>query len=67
MEIWQTVIEFIRELGFPVAICCYLLYDRRLSDDAHKDEVSKMTDALNNNTQALSRILEVLRLGESEG
>lgn len=67
MELWQTVIDFIRELGFPIAICCYLLYDRRLSDDAHKEEVGKMTDALNNNTQALSRILEVLRLGESEG
>ena len=67
MEIWQTVGEFIRELGFPVYICCYLLYDRRLSDAAHKDEVGKMTDALNNNTQALSRILEVLRIGESEG
>lgn len=66
MELWQIFVQFVQENGFPIAICCYLLYDRRLSDDAHKEEVSKMTDALNNNTNALSRILEVLRLGEGE-
>lgn len=66
MEIWQSAAEFIRDLGFPIFITCYLLYDRYRSDIAHKEEVAKMTDALNNNTQALSRILEVLRI-ESEG
>lgn len=66
MEFWQTFVQFVQQMGFPIAICCYLLYDRRMSDDAHKEEVSKMTDALNNNTLALSRILEVLRLGEGE-
>ena len=45
MEFWQTFVQFVQQMGFPIAICCYLLYDRRLSDDAHKEEVSKMTDA----------------------
>lgn len=66
MEIWQTFVQFVQQMGFPIVICCYLLYDRRLSDDAHKEESIKMTEALNNNTLALSRILEVLRIGEGE-
>lgn len=66
MEFWQTLVQFVQQMGFPIAICCYLLYDRRLSDDAHKEESIKMTEALNNNTLALSRILEVLRIGEGE-
>ena len=66
MELWQTFVQFLQQMGFPIAICCYLLYDRRLSDDAHKEESIKMTEALNNNTLALSRILEVLRIGEGE-
>lgn len=66
MEFWQTIAQFVQQMGFPIAICCYLLYDRRLSDDAHKEESIKMTEALNNNTLALSRILEVLRIGEGE-
>lgn len=73
----ETFIQFIQTLGFPIAISVYLLYDRSKADQLHKDEMdamreemetsnAKMTEALNNNTNVLSRILEVLHVTDSE-
>lgn len=66
MYIMDTFVQFIQTLGFPIAIAVYLLYDRSKLDQLHKDEMQKMTEALNNNTNVLSRILEVLHVGNSE-
>lgn len=73
----DTFVQFIQTLGFPIAIAVYLLYDRSKVDQLHKDEMDamrqemetsmqKMTEALNNNTNVLSRILEVLHVTDSE-
>ncbi len=73
----EALIQFVQTLGFPIAIAVYLLYDRSKSDQLHKDEMDamrkemcdnnlKMTEALNNNTNVLSRILEVLHVGNGE-
>lgn len=73
----DTFVQFIQTLGFPIAIAVYLLYDRSKADQLHKDEMDamrkemensnmKMTEALNNNTNVLSRILEVLHVGNGE-
>ena len=62
----ETFVQFIQTLGFPIAIAVYLLYDRSKVDQLHKDEMQKMTEALNNNTNVLSRILEVLHVTDSE-
>lgn len=73
----DTFVQFIQTLGFPVAITVYLLYERSKSDQLHKDEMddmrremsesnAKMTEAVNNNTIVLNRILEVLHVTGSE-
>lgn len=73
----DTFVQFIQTLGFPISIAVYLLYDRSKVDQLHKDEMDamrqemetsmqKMTEALNNNTNVLSRILEVLHVTDSE-
>lgn len=73
----DNFVQFIQTLGFPIAIAVYLLYDRSKADQLHKDEMDamrkemensnmKMTEALNNNTNVLSRILEVLHVGNGE-
>lgn len=73
----DNFVQFIQTLGFPIAIAVYLLYDRSKADQLHKNEMdamrqemetsnAKMTEALNNNTNVLSRILEVLHVGNGE-
>ncbi len=60
-------IGFIQTVGFPIAVCVYLLYDRSKSDQLHKEEMDTVKEALNNNTLALSRILEVLHVADGKG
>lgn len=73
----DTFVQFIQTLGFPIAITVYLLYERSNADQLHKEEMDsmrkemtdnnmKMTEAVNNNTIVLSRILEVLHVSGSE-
>lgn len=53
----------IGSLGFPI-IMCLLLYDRLGKQDAqHKEEMMKLTESLNNNTNAITKLTEKLKLG----
>ena len=49
----EEIINFIKELGFPIAVTAYLLWQNNKQNEQHKEEMLKMTDALNNNTVAL--------------
>lgn len=56
----NTITQLIGSLGFPV-ICCGALFWRMIkSDEKHQQEMDKMSDALNNNTLALTRLTEKL-------
>lgn len=58
IELLQTLIG---SLGFPIAcvIAMFWMWNKERED--HKEEISKVTEALNNNTQALIKIEESLR------
>ena len=57
---FQAVTQFIGTLGFPIAACCYLLYIREKDAERHKEEMNKVTDALNNNTLAIQHLSDTL-------
>lgn len=57
--------QLIGSLGFPIACVFAMFYMWNKEREAHKDEMEKMTEALNNNTQALIRIEEFIRNGKS--
>lgn len=61
-EYISTITGVISNLGFPIAMVLIMAWYVNKQATDHKEEVSKMTDAINNNTLALSRILE--KLGE---
>lgn len=52
----QEVIQMIRDLGFPIAVAVALFWKNIKSDEQHKAEMDKMTEALNNNTLALTEL-----------
>lgn len=60
----ETIFSIIGQNAFPIVCCVYLLYDKRRSDDQHKQEIDDlretMTAALNNNTLALQKLLDKL-------
>ena len=56
----NSITQLIGSLGFPI-VCCGALFWRMIkSDEKHQQEMDKMSDALNNNTLALTRLTEKL-------
>lgn len=55
------ITQLIGSLGFPIAACIALFYRMQKQDELHKEEMTKITESLNNNTIALTKLTE--RLG----
>lgn len=60
----NLLIQLVGSLGFPIVACGALFWRMIKSDEQHKEEMNKMSKALNNNTSALVKLTEKL---EKEG
>lgn len=56
----NTLIQLVGSLGFPIVACGALFWRMVKSDDQHKEEMNKMNEALNNNTNAIVKLTEKL-------
>ena len=60
MDTLQTVINLIKDLGFPIAVGIAMFWLNNKQVEQHKEEMAKVTDALNNNTLALTELRDRL-------
>lgn len=60
-----TVGQLIGSLGFPIVMCLLLYYRMEKQDEAHKEEMNKLTESVNNNTLALQQLSERLINGKN--
>lgn len=56
----NLLIQLVGSLGFPIVACGALFWRMIKSDEQHKEEMNKMSEALNNNTSALLKLTERL-------
>lgn len=63
---WNMISTIISSVGFPIACCAALFYQMNKQSEQHKEEMDKVTQALNNNTLALNRIEVKIGDGTSE-
>ena len=67
----SSIVQLISSLGFPIVACIALAWYVKYTTDQnnkevaemrkeHKDEISKVTEALNNNTLALQQLVDHL-------
>lgn len=73
----MDVIQLISSVGFPIVACLGMGWYVKYQTDSyreevkdmqkeHKEEIQKMSDALNNNTAALQRLCDKLDGGDKE-
>ena len=48
----DEVIQIVRELGFPIACVVALFWQNNRLQEQHREDLSKVTEAINNNTAA---------------
>ena len=74
----MEIVQIISTVGFPIAACLGMAWYVKYQTDTYKEEVStmrkehadevgKMTEALNNNTLALQRLVDKLDRHVEEG
>lgn len=47
MEIIDVVLDIIKSVGFPIAVCIYMIYVNKQQQDHHANESKEMTTAIN--------------------
>lgn len=57
---FSGIAQLIGSLGFPIAACIYLFYSMEKEREAHKEEMNKITEALNNNTLVMQQLIDSL-------
>lgn len=54
----DNILQAISTVGFPIALTLILLWYIYDSSNKHKEEIDKVSEALNNNTLALTKLLD---------
>ena len=57
---FATATQLIGSLGFPIVACIMLYIRMEKQDEAHKEEVSKLTEAIQNNTLIMQKLVDTL-------
>lgn len=60
----SIVTEFINGVGFPIACVAAMFWMQNQEREQHRQEAEKFAEAINNNTQVMTRILEKLGVPE---
>lgn len=63
----STIVQIISSLGFPIACCVAMFWQNNKLNESHKAEVSKLNEAINNNTIALNHIIDKLGGTNNDG
>lgn len=56
----NEAVTLITNVGFPIGLTLILLWYIYDSNNKHKEEIDKMSEALNNNTLALTKLMDRL-------
>jgi len=56
----NTISQLVGSLGFPIACCIYLIYSNNKANEAHKQEIDKLRETVENNTIAMIKLCSKL-------
>ena len=54
------LLNLIGNYAFPIVCCCALFWKMNKDETLHKEESDKFAEAVNNNTQVLTKLLDKL-------
>ena len=59
MEI-DTILTIVTQIGFPIAVCIICFWYINKIQGQHKEEMDKMSEAINNNTIVMQKLIDKL-------
>lgn len=62
----DVITTLITTVGFPIVVCLAMMYYVKYLNDQHKNEIDKLSEAIQNNTLVMQRLLDKLG-GDEDG
>ena len=62
----NVIANMINTVGFPIVVSGALFWLNLQTSKTHKQEIDKITDALNNNTNAITTLINRLEVTKNE-
>lgn len=62
----DVITTLITTVGFPIVVCLAMMYYVKYLNDQHKQEIDKLSEAIQNNTLVMQRLLDKLG-GDEDG
>lgn len=56
----NTITTCISTVGFPIAMCVYMIYAIQKMNESHKEEIDELRTTIENNTVAVVKLVEKL-------
>ena len=56
----NVILQAISTVGFPIVVSGAMFWKMNKQDEAHKEELNKVTEAITNNTIALTQLIDKL-------
>lgn len=50
----DVFIQMVSSVGFPIVMCVYTMYTMQKMNEQHREEVAKLSETIDNNTQAIN-------------
>lgn len=54
----EQITSLIATTGFPIAMCMIVCYYVYIKDKSHKDEIDKLSDAVNKQTISIQKLID---------
>lgn len=63
---FSEIITAVAQVGFPIVVCIYLIYANNKNNQNHSEEVKKLSDSINENTNVLIHLVDVIEQKEEK-
>ena len=63
VELWNALLGAISSVGFPIVVAGCMFWKMNEQDKDHKEELAKVTEAINNNSLALQKLVDRIENG----
>lgn len=54
----NEITQIISTVGFPIAMCVYIIYTMQKQSENHKTEIDELRKTIENNTVAIVKLVE---------
>lgn len=56
----ENIVQIVAQLGFPITMCLLMFWYVTKKDESHREEMNKMSEAVNNNTLVMQKLIDKL-------